>query len=151
MCVPISIVMKAEPNVFSFTAAVARSSPNNPAQNATATTNSGAKRGKGAAVGKGGVKGNNNNAEKGRWQDGGKGRSAPKGRNGGKGASIDKKEPALTNPSLDLNLANFPPLGAVEKALVYKGKLPGVDSIAPAKGVKDATLPAALNPVQTSC
>jgi hypothetical protein len=159
LCVPISIVMKAEPNVFSFTAAEARSSPNNPAQNATATTpNSGAKRGKGAGVGKGGVKGNNNNAEKGRRQDGGKDSGAANGRNGGKGAGKDKKEePAPRKPSIDLNLASFPPLGAVDDTPVptpgYKGpflKYSGDDIIAIAKGVKEAKLPASLNPVRST-
>jgi hypothetical protein len=172
MGVPMPVMAPVEPVVDNSAATAAdshapaaaaaqgenRSSPSKSAQ--AVTPNSGGKegRGKGANSSAAGAGTNTKggNSAQGRRQDGAKDSGAA-GKSGGKGAAKDKKEEPAPRPTIELNLASFPPLGGEDTPVPtpgYKGsfmKYSGDDIIHIAKAVKETNLPASLNPVRPQC
>jgi la-related protein 4 len=133
-----------------------RSSPGKAAASATAPS-SGAKeaRAKGQNAPAAG-KGSNSNAQGQRRQDGSNatGAAGANARGNAKGGAKEKKEEPVVRPTIELNLASFPPLGGEDQPIPtpgYKGpfhKYSGDEIISIAKGVKEAKLPESLNPVR---
>jgi len=124
-----------------------RSSPNKGTQGSTPSSGGKDSRGK-SQNGQSAAKGSN--GAQGRRQDGA---AASSSRGNGKGGKDKKEEAAAPRPTIELNLASFPPLGGADDTPVptpgYKGpfvKYSGDEIIHIAKGVKEAKLPESLNP-----
>ncbi len=112
---------------------------------------------KGSATGKAAAGSSNNGtaAASGRRQEGSaaSGSNARSGAKGANGHKDGKKEETVPRATIEINVANFPPLGGGEDLPVptpgYKGpfqKYSADEIISIAKGVKETNLPAALKP-----